>query len=39
MTRSADGRLWSVIIPIYPWRDRGFMVDDSLFTPNPRTRC
>jgi hypothetical protein len=37
MTRSPDGRLWSVIIPIYPGRHiYGFMVDDSLFTLDPR---
>jgi 1,4-alpha-glucan branching enzyme len=37
MTRSSDGRLWSVIIPIYPGRHiYGFMVDDSVFTLDPR---
>jgi hypothetical protein len=37
MTRSPDGRSWSVIIPIYPGRHiYGFMVDDSVFTLDPR---
>jgi predicted carbohydrate-binding protein with CBM48 len=37
MTRSAEGGLWSAIIPITPGRHiYGFMVDDSLFTLDPR---
>jgi len=37
MTRSSDGGLWSAIIPITPGRHiYGFMVDDSLFTLDPR---
>jgi hypothetical protein len=37
MTRSPEGRLWSVIIPIVPGRHvYGFMVDDSLFVLDPR---
>lgn len=38
MTRSSDGALWSVIVPIVPGRHvYGFMVDDSVFTLDPRT--
>ncbi|MEP6495495.1 MAG: glycogen-binding domain-containing protein [bacterium] len=37
MTRSSDGMLWSAIVPILPGRHvYGFMVDDSLFTLDPR---
>ena len=37
MTRSSDGALWSVIVPILPGRHMyGFMVDDSLFVLDPR---
>ncbi|HTE47965.1 MAG TPA: glycogen-binding domain-containing protein [Gemmatimonadaceae bacterium] len=37
MTRSSDGTLWSTIVPILPGRHvYGFMVDDSLFTLDPR---
>lgn len=37
MTRSSDGGLWSAIIPITPGRHiYGFMVDDSVFTLDPR---
>ena len=37
MSRSSDGGLWSAIIPITPGRHiYGFMVDDSLFTLDPR---
>lgn len=37
MTRSSDGTSWSVIVPILPGRHTyGFMVDDSLFTLDPR---
>jgi hypothetical protein len=37
MTRSSDGTLWSVIIPVLPGRHTyGFMVDDSIFTLDPR---
>lgn len=37
MERSSDGATWSVIIPIYPGRHiYGFMVDDSVFTLDPR---
>lgn len=37
MTRSPDGTTWSVIVPILPGRHIfGFMVDDSVFTLDPR---
>ena len=37
MGRSSDGTTWSIIIPMYPGRHvYGFMVDDSLFTLDPR---
>jgi hypothetical protein len=37
MTRSSNAGLWSVIIPISPGRHiYGFMVDDSVFTLDPR---
>ena len=37
MTRSSDDATWSVIIPIIPGRHiYGFMVDDSVFTLDPR---
>jgi hypothetical protein len=37
MQRSADGATWSVTIPIVPGRHIfGYMVDDSLFTLDPR---
>jgi len=37
MTRSSDNATWSVIIPIVPGRHvYGYMVDDSLFTLDPR---
>lgn len=37
MTRSPDGTTWSAIIPILPGRHIfGFMVDDSVFTLDPR---
>ena len=37
MTRASDGDLWSVTLPIVPGRHMyGFMVDDSLFTLDPR---
>jgi hypothetical protein len=37
MTRSPDGTTWSVIVPMLPGRHTyGFMVDDSLFTLDPR---
>jgi len=37
MTRSSNVGLWSVIIPISPGRHiYGFMVDDSVFTLDPR---
>ena len=37
MVRSPDSGLWSAIIPIYPGRHiYGFMIDDSLFTLDPR---
>jgi hypothetical protein len=37
MTRSSDGGPWSVIIPVFPGRHvYGFMVDDSVFTLDPR---
>jgi hypothetical protein len=37
MTRSADGGLWSAIVPIMPGRHvYGFMVDDSIFVLDPR---
>jgi hypothetical protein len=38
MTRSADGAIWSVLIPILPGRHvYAFMVDDSLLTLDPTT--
>jgi hypothetical protein len=38
MVRSPDGATWSVIVPIYPGRHiYGFMVDDSVFTLDPRS--
>jgi len=37
MTRSSNEGLWSVIIPVLPGRHiYGFMVDDSVFTLDPR---
>lgn len=37
MTRSPDGSTWSAIIPVLPGRHTfGFMVDDSVFTLDPR---
>jgi len=37
MTRSSDGELWSVTIPIAPGRHMyGFMVDDTLLVLDPR---
>lgn len=37
MTRSSDGTTWSVIVPMLPGRHTfGFMVDDSVFTLDPR---
>jgi hypothetical protein len=37
MTRSPDGTTWSAIVPIFPGRHTfGFMVDDSVFTLDPR---
>ena len=37
MQRSSDGATWSVIIPIVPGRHiYGYMVDDSVFTLDPR---
>jgi hypothetical protein len=37
MTRSPDGTTWSVIVPMLPGRHIfGFMVDDSVFTLDPR---
>jgi hypothetical protein len=37
MARSTDGSLWSVIVPITPGRHLyGFMVNDSIFTLDPR---
>lgn len=37
MTRSPDGELWSVTVPIAPGRHTyGFMVDDTLFVLDPR---
>src|SRR4051812_4884809 len=37
MSRSADGNLWSVTVPILPGRHTfGYMVDDSVFTLDPR---
>ncbi|MGH7623332.1 MAG: hypothetical protein ACREMU_13395 [Gemmatimonadaceae bacterium] len=37
MTRSSDGELWSVTIPVLPGRHMyGFMVDDSLLVLDPR---
>ena len=37
MTRSSDNATWSVIVPIVPGRHvYGYMVDDSLFTLDPR---
>ncbi|MDB4878126.1 MAG: glycoside hydrolase family 13 domain protein [Gemmatimonadetes bacterium] len=37
MTRAAEGGLWSTVIPILPGRHvYGFMIDDSLFTLDPR---
>jgi hypothetical protein len=37
MQRSSDGATWSVIIPIFPGRHiYGYMVDDSVFTLDPR---
>jgi 1,4-alpha-glucan branching enzyme len=39
MTRSSDGGLWSVIVPILPGRHMyGFMVDDSIFVLDPRAQ-
>jgi predicted carbohydrate-binding protein with CBM48 len=38
MSRSTDGRLWSAIVPMSPGRHvYGFMVNDSIFTLDPRT--
>jgi Carbohydrate-binding module 48 (Isoamylase N-terminal domain) len=38
MTRSPDGGLWSAIVPIVPGRHvYGFMVNDSVFTLDPRS--
>lgn len=37
MTRSSDGGLWSVIVPVVPGRHvYGYMVNDSTFTLDPR---
>jgi hypothetical protein len=37
MVRSSDGSLWSAIVPIVPGRHvYGFMVNDSVFTLDPR---
>ncbi|HXT15742.1 MAG TPA: hypothetical protein VN706_08935 [Gemmatimonadaceae bacterium] len=37
MTRSSDGDMWSVTVPILPGRHTfGFMVDDSIFVLDPR---
>jgi hypothetical protein len=37
MTRAADGDLWSITVPVLPGRHLyAFMVDDSLFTLDPR---
>jgi 1,4-alpha-glucan branching enzyme len=37
MTRSSDGMTWSTIVPVLPGRHTfGFMVDDSVFTLDPR---
>ena len=37
MTRSAEGSLWSAVIPVLPGRHvYGFMIDDSLFVLDPR---
>jgi hypothetical protein len=37
MTRAAEGGLWSTVIPLLPGRHvYGFMIDDSLFTLDPR---
>jgi hypothetical protein len=38
MVRSSDGGLWSTIVPLVPGRHvYGFMVNDSIFTLDPRT--
>jgi predicted carbohydrate-binding protein with CBM48 len=38
MVRSNDGGPWSTIVPLVPGRHKyGFMVDDSIFTLDPRT--
>lgn len=37
LARSPDGDLWSITIPVVPGRHTyGFMVDDSVFTLDPR---
>jgi hypothetical protein len=37
MARSQNGGLWSVVVPVLPGRHvYGFMIDDSLFTLDPR---
>jgi predicted carbohydrate-binding protein with CBM48 len=38
MARSSDGGMWSTIVPLVPGRHvYGFMVNDSVFTLDPRT--
>ncbi len=37
MTRSPDGDLWSITIPVAPGRHTyGFMIDDTVFVLDPR---
>jgi hypothetical protein len=37
MTRSPDGDLWSITIPVTPGRHTyGFMIDDTVFVLDPR---